>query len=63
MEMAYAAFGASRLMWGSDFPPVAGREGCRNALQRPMEHMPFRSDTDKDWVFGKTTLSRYTFAH
>lgn len=26
------AFGADRLMWGSDFPPVASREGYANAL-------------------------------
>ncbi len=26
------AFGAERLMWGSDFPPVASREGYANAL-------------------------------
>jgi len=27
MAMTYDAFGASHIMWGSDFPPVAGREG------------------------------------
>jgi len=26
------AFGADRLLWGSDFPPVASREGYANAL-------------------------------
>jgi L-fuconolactonase len=62
MEMAYEAFGAGRIMWGSDFPPVAGREGYRNALQWPMEHIPFRSDADKEWVFGKTALSLFRFA-
>ncbi|MHB9090554.1 MAG: amidohydrolase family protein, partial [Chloroflexota bacterium] len=35
-QMAYEAFGADRIMWGSDFPPVAGREGYRNALRLPM---------------------------
>jgi L-fuconolactonase len=63
MEMAYDAFGASRLIWGSDFPPVAGREGCRNALQWTMEHISLRSDVDKQWIFGKTALSLYKFAH
>jgi L-fuconolactonase len=62
MEMAYAAFGATRMMWGSDFPPVAGREGYRNALRWPMEHIPFRDHADKEWVFGKTALSLFTFA-
>jgi predicted TIM-barrel fold metal-dependent hydrolase len=50
-------------MWGSDFPPVAGREGYCNALQWTMEHIPFRTAADKEWVFGKTALSLYKFAH
>jgi L-fuconolactonase len=48
MEMAYDAFGANRIMWGSDFPPVAGREGYRNALRWTMNHIPFRDDADKE---------------
>ena len=32
IEMAYEAFGASRMMWGSDYPPVSMREGYGNAL-------------------------------
>jgi L-fuconolactonase len=62
MEMAYDAFGARRMMWGSDFPPVAGREGYRNALQWPMDHIPFRDEEDKEWIFGKTALSLFEFA-
>jgi L-fuconolactonase len=61
MEMAYDAFGASRMMWGSDFPPVAGREGYRNALRWTMEHIPFRSEADKEAVFGGTALSLFRF--
>jgi len=34
LRAAYEAFGADRLMWGSDFPLVCGREGYANALQR-----------------------------
>ena len=61
IEMAIDAFGPSRLMWGSDFPPVASREGYRNALRFPMEHVPFRSETDKEWIFGKTAMSLWKF--
>lgn len=32
LDTVVAAFGADRLMWGSDFPPVAAREGYANAL-------------------------------
>ena len=62
MEMAYEAFGARRMMWGSDFPPVAGREGYRNALHWPMDHIPFRDNAEKEWIFGRTALSLFEFA-
>ncbi len=61
IEMAIAAFGSRRLMWGSDFPPVAGREGYRNALRFPLEHVRFKSDDDKEWVFGKTASTLWKF--
>ena len=32
-EMTKDAFGVGRMMWGSDFPPAAGREGYGNALR------------------------------
>ena len=57
IEMAIEAFGPSRLMWGSDFPPVASREGYRNALRFPMEHVRFDSDEDREWMFGKTAMN------
>lgn len=57
LEMAYKAFGPRRLMWGSDFPPVSGREGYRNALLGPMNHGVFASEDEKEWAFGKTALS------
>ena len=59
VEMAIEAFGASRLMWGSDFPPVAFREGYRNALRWPMEHVKFSTDEDKEWIFGGTAASLF----
>ena len=40
----------------------AGREGYRDALQWTVEHLPCRSDADREWVFGKTAPSLYTFA-
>ncbi|MBI4308282.1 MAG: amidohydrolase [Chloroflexi bacterium] len=61
MEMAYDAFGPTRLMWGSDWPPVVMREGYRNALQFTMERFPAKSAKDKEWVFGKTALSLFKF--
>ncbi len=61
VEMAVEAFGARRLMWGSDFPPVAFREGYRNALRWPMEHVAYASEEDKEWIFGGTAASLFRF--
>ena len=59
--MAYDAFGPRRMMWGSDYPPVSGREGYRNALQGVMGHPAFKSDEDKEWVMGKTAMNVFKF--
>ena len=53
-EMALEAFGARRMMWGSDYPPVSMREGYRNALGGVLEHPAFQSGDDREWVMGKT---------
>ncbi len=60
-EMASGAFGAKRPLWGSDFPPVAEREGYGNALRLTMELVRFASEEDKEWVFGKTAASLWRF--
>jgi predicted TIM-barrel fold metal-dependent hydrolase len=53
--MAIGAFGFQRLMWGSNFPPLAGQgEGYRNALRWTMEHVTFKSEEDQEWIFGKS---------
>jgi L-fuconolactonase len=52
--MAYDAFGPHRMMWGSDYPPVAGREGFGNALRYTMGQFMKKSDEDRAWIFGRT---------
>ncbi|PKB80454.1 MAG: hypothetical protein BZY88_08690 [SAR202 cluster bacterium Io17-Chloro-G9] len=61
IEMAIEAFGARRLTWGSDFPPVAAREGYGNALSFPRDNVKFASEEDKEWVFGKTAEGLFRF--
>ena len=51
-DMAYDAFGPQRMMWGSDYPPVSGREGYRNALRLPLEHFVTKGDRDRQLIFG-----------
>ena len=60
-EMAYEAFGADRMMWGSDFPPSAGREGYANTLEGVRSHPAFSNGDDVDWVLGKTAARVWGF--
>jgi L-fuconolactonase len=45
-------FGAERVMWGSDFPPVASREGYANALAWPRALLAHRPAADLESMFG-----------
>jgi L-fuconolactonase len=51
---AYAAFGSDRLMWASDFPPVAAREGYENALVHAQLAIEAIAPDGLRQVFGDT---------
>lgn len=57
LDEVYRRFGPSRMMWGSDYPPVSGREGYRNALRLTMDQFAAISPADRDQIFGATALS------
>ena len=52
LQMVYEAWGPSRMMWGSDFPPVSGREGYTLALQRAMAEFAEKSEEEVEQIFG-----------
>lgn len=54
IDLAYDAFGAKRMMWGSDFPASAPREGYYHSLQWTMDYLSTKSITDREWIFGRT---------
>lgn len=54
LDMAYEAFGPQRMMWGSDFPPVAVREGYLNSLRWAVDALAAKSTDDLAWIFGRT---------
>lgn len=56
---ALRLFGANRLMWGSDFPPVAGREGYANALRWARAHYRDLSAADQTAIFGGVARKVY----
>ena len=60
-DMAIEAFGPNRVMWGSDYPPVSSREGYENSLRVPMNYLSKLSETDREWIFGKTALNVWKF--
>ncbi len=60
-QMAKEAFGAKRMMWGSDFPPSAGREGYRNTLEGVRQHAAFKGSDDIEWVLGKSAAKVWGF--
>ncbi|MFC1966243.1 amidohydrolase family protein [Chloroflexota bacterium] len=62
MQMAYEAFGPSRMMWGSNYPPCSRFEGYGNTLYYLKEYLAsFCSEHAKQWIFGKTALSLFKF--
>ena len=56
LQQAYETFGPRRMMWGSDYPPVSGREGYRNALRLTLEQFANTSREDRGEIFGGTAL-------
>lgn len=59
LSEALQAFGARRMMWGSDFPVVASREGYSNALHWCQAALESESATDITAIFGGTARSVY----
>jgi L-fuconolactonase len=54
LDMAYDAFGAQRMMWGSDFPASAPREGYYHSLLWTMDYLSTKSIQEREWIFGGT---------
>lgn len=60
IRMAYEAFGASRLMWGSDAPSVL-RICTYHQTLAYVRALEFLTEWDKQWVFGRTALNVMRF--
>ncbi|MBI4595105.1 MAG: amidohydrolase [Candidatus Tectomicrobia bacterium] len=62
IQMAYKAFGPSRMMWGSNYPPSSHLEGYRNTLRYLEQHLTtFCDEEAKQWILSKTALSLFKF--
>jgi L-fuconolactonase len=52
-----AAFGASRIAWGSNFP--ASERSLSELLALAEEALLFLPETDRDWIFARTAQTLY----
>ena len=59
LRRAYMAFGAARLMWGSDYPPVSRREGYANSLNHAREELADLKQEELDLIFGGVAEKMY----
>jgi L-fuconolactonase len=59
-HQVYDAFGPERIMWGSDFPPVAGREGYTNALYLCRDEFADRPAEARELIFGGTATRTFS---
>ena len=57
LDLACETFGPSRMMWGSDYPPVSAREGYGNSLHLTMKQFASKSEADRALIFGGTALT------
>ena len=59
LDWAYDLFGPARMMWGSDYPLVGGREGYKQALELTMGELAKKSVEDRRQIFGGTALKLF----
>lgn len=59
VQALYAAFGADRLVWASDFPWILEHPGYGALLELPGIHLPELTATERDNVLGETAARIY----
>ena len=59
LDLAYQGFGANRMLWGNDYPPVSAREGYRNSLRLMLEEFASHSESDRALIFGDVALTLF----
>jgi L-fuconolactonase len=62
LDLALEAFGAERLMWGSDYPLVSAREGYGNALTLVRQQLAGLDQMRQELIFGQVALRLFPVA-
>jgi L-fuconolactonase len=60
-EKVFQSFGAKRIMWGSNYPPVMKDEGYERTLLFLSREIPWLSSDEREWVLGRTALEMWRF--
>jgi L-fuconolactonase len=61
IQTVYDLWGPERMMWGSDFPPVTGREGYFSALRYPRDELADKPLEAQQQIFGGTAAKVFSF--
>jgi L-fuconolactonase len=61
IQTVYDLWGPERMMWGSDFPPVTGREGYFSALRYPRDELADKPVEAQQQIFGGTAAKVFAF--
>ncbi len=61
VKEVYQAFGADRIMWGTDWPVCLSRATYSETLSVVRDEMDFFTPDDLEWVLGKTALRLWQF--
>ena len=61
VERVYQAYGARRLMWGTDWPMSPQWTTYARTLSVVRDEMGFFTDEEREWVLGKTALKLWPF--
>jgi L-fuconolactonase len=61
IQKVYDIWGPDRMMWGSDFPPVTGREGYYSALRYPRDELADKPAEAQQQIFGGTAEKVFRF--
>jgi L-fuconolactonase len=56
-KLTVAAYGARRLMWGSNYPMFMPTPPYLQRLDAVRLELPFLSQEEKEWILGKTALN------
>lgn len=62
VQDVYQAFGARRIMWGTDWPVCLDRAEYPQPQSAVRNEMSFISPEDLEWVMGKTVLQLWPFS-